>query len=352
MIFSFTVRSILYLIHTDLTIHLSDSRGNVLILEKVVLRRYYYNCCQEFPMWFDWKNTSVKINSAGRARWRKDTEKDVSWAGHVKDYDLWVLWAGNGHFETPQGKFRLMPGSVLWMKPGNFYDIKQDPANTLGMDFIHFNLLDENGKEIESQDPPDYLSVFDSVLVQSISRHIAELMYFGDINNFKDYNLKPGPKAVNINQCNINSSDAMLSATALLTSLLIDLDHFNSDRSGNNEKKADLHHQQIIMKAAMKIREDLANIPGINELARQFGYSNDHFTRIFKNAIGLSPQDYIIKERIKTAEMMLSSSTYNIENIAMELGYCDKYFFSKQFKAKTGLSPREYRKKYTVSKRG
>ena len=302
-------------------------------------------------MWFDWENTSVKINSAGRARWRKNVQRDATWSGYTHDNDLWVVWAGTGQIETSQEKFRLKPGSVLWLKPGSFYDITQEPDNTLGMDFIHFCLFDQSGKEIKSRVPPDNLSAFDSALIQQISRHIVELMYFGDINEFKTYELKAGPEPVNINTNNISPSDAVLSATALLTSLLIDLDHFNSVKNKCNENRADLHHQQIAVKAAMKIRENPVDVSEIHELAKQASYSDDHFSRVFKAVIGISPQDYILRARIKQAETMLSSSTYNIENIAMELGYCDKYFFSKQFKAKTGLSPREYRKKHGVPER-
>jgi len=300
-------------------------------------------------MWFDWKNTSVKISSAGRARWRKNTVRDA-WSGYVKDYDLWVIWAGSGQVETSKEKFSLTPGSVLWLKPGYYYDITQEPDNTLGMDFIHFSLFDQSAKEIKSLAPPDNLSAFDRILIQQISRHIVELMYFGDINEFRNYKLKPGPEPVNINTHNTSPSDAVLSATALLTSLLIDLDHFNSIENRSIENNAYLYHRKIAVKAAMKIRENPTEISTIHELARQAGYSNDHFSRIFKNIIGISPQDYILMGRIKQAETMLSSSTYNIENIAMELGYCDKYFFSKQFKAKTGLSPREYRKKHGISR--
>ena len=299
-------------------------------------------------MWFDWKNTSVKINSAGRARWRKNVLRDATWSGYTRDNDLWVVWAGTGQMETPQGKFELEPGSVLWMKPGIFYDITQKPTNTLGMDFIHFSLFDLCGLEMKTTAPFDNLSAFDSSYVQQASRHIVELMYFGDINNFIDYELKPSQKPSNINTHNIDSSDTALSATSLLKSLLIDLDHFNSVKSSRNEKKADLYHRQIAMKAAMKIREKPDDASGIHTLANQAGYSSDHFARVFKGVLGISPQDYIIRTRIKKAEQMLSSSTYNIENIAMKLGYCDKYFFSKQFKAKTGLSPREYRKKHGI----
>jgi len=296
-------------------------------------------------MWLDWKNIEVKVNSAGRARWRRNVLRDATWSGYTRDNDLWVVWAGDGQMEAPQGKFKLEPGSVLWMKPGIFYDITQKPTNTLGMDFIHFSLFDQCGVKIKTTAPSDNLSAFDSSYVQQISRHIVELMYFGDINNFIDYELKPSLKPSNISTHNIDLSDAALSATSLLKSLLIDLDHFNSVKSSRNEKKADLYHRQIAMKAAMKIRENPADASGIHTLANQAGYSNDYFARVFKGVLGISPQDYIIRTRIKKAEQMLSSSAYNIENIALELGYCDKYFFSKQFKAKTGLSPREYRRK-------
>ena len=80
------------------------------------------------------------------------------------------------------------------------------------------------------------------------------------------------------------------------------------------------------------------------------GYCADHMRRIFTDAVGISPVEYLTEVRIKTAKQLLenpSISSNSISNICELSGYNDIGYFSKIFKKKTGLSPSEYRKKQT-----
>lgn len=299
----------------------------------------------------DWKNINVKIISGGRGRWRKNVLADSTWSGHTADNDLWVVWAGEGHMETHSGRVALQPGTVLWMKPGFVYRTEQDPKNTLGMDFIHFELLDNDGKNVNvtNEAIPELLMAFDSFFVQSMTRHIVELLYFENMKNIRTYDLKPGLYANSISVYSTEadkwSSESMNTAAVLMKSLLIDLDNFNSLDNSLAQSGTTLHHRWIAMKASMFMRENTGTFIEIEELAKRAGYSLDHFTRIFKTIFGVSPQEYLIDIRIKKAEQLLSATDLNISQIASDLGYCDKYFFSKQFKKRTGLSPKEFRTK-------
>lgn len=296
-------------------------------------------------MWFKWDSAEVNLVSAGRARWRKNVQRDATWSGRVYNNDLWVIWAGEGYLSLGEVRYELKPGSILWMQPDFFYDITQSPDNPLGMDFIHFAIVDKNNVALDCRHVPVFLYGFDDIFIQHLTKHIIELIYFGDISKFNHYELKAGPRQVSINTRLPESGDTFLSSSYLLRSLLIDLDHFNSVPDSGNNRATDIYHRQIVMKAALRIKENTSSPSTIDKLAKEAGYNLDHFSRIFKGILGISPRDYMINVRIKRAEHMLDSTGSTIEAIALELGYCDKYFFSKQFKARTGLSPREYRKR-------
>jgi len=67
------------------------------------------------------------------------------------------------------------------------------------------------------------------------------------------------------------------------------------------------------------------------------------FFQLFKNTFGVTPNDYIIKERIGLAsQIMLESPDKPVSEVAFELGYSESSYFTKQFKAVTGLCPRAY----------
>lgn len=66
-------------------------------------------------------------------------------------------------------------------------------------------------------------------------------------------------------------------------------------------------------------------------------------SRVFKQVTGSLPRDFIIQVRIDRAKQLLRESSLSIGEIADALGYPDVFFFSRQFKNRSGLSPTHFR---------
>ncbi|MCT2196356.1 AraC family transcriptional regulator [Paenibacillus sp. p3-SID1389] len=81
---------------------------------------------------------------------------------------------------------------------------------------------------------------------------------------------------------------------------------------------------------------------GIEELARNLGYHRAHLFSAFKARTGLSPKQYLTKVRIEKAKELLAGPL-TIDQIASSVGFNDALYFSRQFKKSTGMSPSEYR---------
>lgn len=81
----------------------------------------------------------------------------------------------------------------------------------------------------------------------------------------------------------------------------------------------------------------------VGSLSRLAGLSETHFSRIFKDAFGTSPIDWLRRERISQAKRRLADTHDDIKEIAEQVGYNDRYFFSKDFKKHTGLTPTQFR---------
>ena len=87
-------------------------------------------------------------------------------------------------------------------------------------------------------------------------------------------------------------------------------------------------------------------------LAKLAGMSPTHFARVFKATFGTSPIDWLRRERISQAKRRLAETAASIKEIAEQTGYRDRYFFSKDFKQHTGLTPREFRRREATGAAG
>ncbi|MBF0197089.1 MAG: helix-turn-helix transcriptional regulator [Planctomycetes bacterium] len=96
------------------------------------------------------------------------------------------------------------------------------------------------------------------------------------------------------------------------------------------------------------IEQHYSKTLNLQDLARIAKLSENRLIILFKEAMGKTPMDYIIDLRLRKAGELLRSSPSPITKIAFQVGYDDSNYFTRQFKKRIGLSPRDYRKKGTL----
>jgi AraC-like DNA-binding protein len=102
--------------------------------------------------------------------------------------------------------------------------------------------------------------------------------------------------------------------------------------SGSNALAACIKH----------IRENLSGKIDMDKLANIACMSRASFFKKFKEAMGFTPSQYIIKERIKLAEEMLGSTQASITQVCFSTGFENLSHFIKAFKMETGMTPKSY----------
>ncbi len=81
-------------------------------------------------------------------------------------------------------------------------------------------------------------------------------------------------------------------------------------------------------------------------LAQRTGYTEYYFSRKFKQETGLSISEYIKREKVKRARLLLGTTTMSISDISSELSFSSYNYFSDTFQKMTGCSPSEYRRQH------
>ncbi len=82
----------------------------------------------------------------------------------------------------------------------------------------------------------------------------------------------------------------------------------------------------------------------MNGYLMTFSFSTEYLKRIFKQEIGMTPRQFLTETRLQNAAKILSKreTTLNVSEIARQCGYNDPLYFSKLFKRKFGVSPKNY----------
>jgi AraC-like DNA-binding protein len=86
----------------------------------------------------------------------------------------------------------------------------------------------------------------------------------------------------------------------------------------------------------------------LRDLTRYDGRGASTLTRLFREHLDRAPMDWVLQTRIDRAGSMLASTHLGIAEIARANGIDDPYYFSRVFKARTGLSPRDWRTRQQI----
>ncbi len=86
----------------------------------------------------------------------------------------------------------------------------------------------------------------------------------------------------------------------------------------------------------------------LSQMAAVAGFSPSHFGALWKAQTGHAPIDYLIELRMLKAKEMLSATKVTIGDIAAATGFTDQLYFSRRFHKCAGLSPTEYRRRFSL----
>ncbi|MNY27112.1 Xylose operon regulatory protein [compost metagenome] len=97
------------------------------------------------------------------------------------------------------------------------------------------------------------------------------------------------------------------------------------------------------------IRTHLSDRLTMNDLTNEACMSKTSFYRYFKRELGMSPNEFVLKERIKFAKSLLKDPAIQVNQVCFESGFDDCNYFIRAFKKIEGITPKQFQQCQVIS---
>jgi len=98
-----------------------------------------------------------------------------------------------------------------------------------------------------------------------------------------------------------------------------------------------------LLKVIDYVKENVGKVIETETLANMVCLTKSHLERLFREKLGTSPLQYILRTKIQCAQRLLMTTNYSIQVIAHEVGFDDPSYFIRVFRQKIGFTPQDYR---------
>lgn len=118
-----------------------------------------------------------------------------------------------------------------------------------------------------------------------------------------------------------------------------------TSKSQNKRKNNSSHYyiSEAIKFIELNYQKDIS----VEDIAENCGLNRNYFGKKFKEEFGKTPQEFLMQYRMTKATELLEHSQLSIGEISCAVGYNDQFHFSRAFKNTYGISPRQWRDKYS-----
>ncbi len=107
------------------------------------------------------------------------------------------------------------------------------------------------------------------------------------------------------------------------------------------------HGDELVCKAQTYMEENVSQKISFEHLASKLAISRRNFDRRFIKAVGFTPVEYLQRVKVELAKSFLEKGRKSIFEVMDEVGYADDKAFREVFKKITGLSPVDYKAKFS-----
>lgn len=126
-----------------------------------------------------------------------------------------------------------------------------------------------------------------------------------------------------------------------LLSVIRQVTHAVNEKSMDKKKQS----ERSMTEAKSFLDRNLYRDLSVEETATHVGLSTSYFSLLFKQTFGETFIEYVTRQRMERAKAMLADTPKSVAQIAKEVGYAERRYFTKVFMKYTGENPTEFRSK-------
>lgn len=236
----------------------------------------------------------------------------------VKDFYLvHYITSGKGTYTVNNRQHHLGPGDAFLIRPGKTVVYTADQQDPWRYCFFAFN---------------------GSAAEQYLSR---TSFAYDDVIRINDDRINDLVCTTTDTLSQFPHNADLYAMSQLLKILLLFAEHCNSQQAEKGQPiRSDI--QKVLDYIAFHYSDPIT----VMDMARLIALDRSYFCRIFKNAVGVSPKDYLTKFRLDKARYYLTESSLPIGKIAESVGFQSFSSFSRLFTAQYQQSPNQYRKTF------
>jgi AraC-like DNA-binding protein len=251
----------------------------------------------------------------------------LAWHGRyhahgADEYEFHYFIEGQGAFLSNRTRITLDPGTLTLTRPREFHSILPEAVSR---PITYYAVLFE--PEADSADDAEAVGLLERKAVAHRAPESRDRFLFEELHRLSRAADESGKRA----------------ASYQLLSLIYRWFGDRPAAESSGTPRSD-HTEKALALMSKSLRERL----GMEDLAARLGLSEEHFIRLFRAELGMTPFQYYTRLKIEAACGLLTGGNPAIGTVSEYFGFENQFHFSRVFKKCTGLSPSEYRRTYAV----
>lgn len=241
---------------------------------------------------------------------------------HDDFVELSFITSGSTDYLIDDKKYTLKKGQVLISNPGVYhkelFDINTN-CRELHIGLSNIALFNSNMK--------DYIDIGDTNILT--------------LNKYKDEILKCCDEIIEEQKNSNLAYPFMLKAIVMKLLILLhrEIEVDTSETTNHDFTFKSREKKALVENITSYLSKNYVNDISLETLSKNMYLSSVYISKIFKDIMGDSPINYLIRIRLSKAKELLEESNLPIKTVAKMVGYSDPYYFSKLYKKYYGISP-------------